>query len=392
MRDFRNRRRLYVLMTTIFVLAAEWCSVRPVRHSLCQVSRRCLSVARSGWMGAERLSSRADVEPAACIGDGRLRVLIGSEDVTALFDGIGTGTVLRYRARSLRLHAGPDGLIVYAVRDREWTELSRLPIRVLTPSGFATSDVTPSVSVNNKGQLAEGHSGLQPRPDRPRIRTSGSAAECKLRMSEASGRSDAIESYAARRAGTGAAIRSSAGPRAKGRPRGLLGPDRAWPSVALARQRQRGCQPTPHQLVRESRCRARIGGQRVSVSLAALNGSSIVGWDNITGLENDKHRVQSGTLNSELVPARPGALHVDATLMNGSLLPQTAFTQGGVVDAERSTGGGVQLSAASPSQRVRIAAGVSRSRFDNPRTIASSSVTRRWWRCGRSVAGRRSSR
>jgi hypothetical protein len=37
-----------------------------------------------------------------------------------------------------------------------------------------------------------------------------------------------------------------------------------------------------------------------------------------------------------------------------------------VVDAERSTGGGVQLSAATPSQRVRVAAGFSRSRFDNP--------------------------
>jgi hypothetical protein len=110
----------------------------------------------------------------------------------------------------------------------------------------------------------------------------------------------------------------------------------------------------------------RFGGQRVSVSLAALNGSSIVGWDNITGLENNRHRVQSGTLNMELVPARPGALHVDATLMNGSLLPQTAFTQGGIVDAERSAGGGVQLLAASPSQRVRVAAGFSRSRFDNP--------------------------
>jgi hypothetical protein len=52
--------------------------------------------------------------------------------------------------------------------------------------------------------------------------------------------------------------------------------------------------------------------------------------------------------------------------MRGSLRPQTSFTQGGVVDAERSTGTGIQLAAATPSQRLRLAAGVSRSRFDNP--------------------------
>jgi hypothetical protein len=110
----------------------------------------------------------------------------------------------------------------------------------------------------------------------------------------------------------------------------------------------------------------RAGGPVVSVALSALNGSSVVGWNNLTGLDRSEHRVQSGTLNLELLPARPGALHIDATLVHGSLLPQTSYTQGGVVDAERSTGSGVQLAAATPSQRFRVAAGFSRSRFENP--------------------------
>jgi hypothetical protein len=65
-------------------------------------------------------------------------------------------------------------------------------------------------------------------------------------------------------------------------------------------------------------------------------------------------------------PKRPGAIHLDVTLLDGSLLPLTAFTQGGVVDAEQSRGGGVQLSTSTASQRLRFAAGISRSRFDNP--------------------------
>ena len=111
---------------------------------------------------------------------------------------------------------------------------------------------------------------------------------------------------------------------------------------------------------------ATVRGGVASLAVGAVNGSSIVGWNNISGLNNGDHRVYSATLGLELRPRRPGALHLDATVLDGSLLPQTSFTQGAVVDAERSTGGGVQLSATTPGERLRAAAGYSRSRFDNP--------------------------
>ncbi len=366
MRAFRNL--LHVLIPTILCLGGR--AVFGQTGADSGVSGQpTLSVTGSfgaGWVRSDSAIVLTLNRPLASA-DGRLRILVGSEDVTALFDGIGTGMVLRYRARSLRLPSGQTEVIVYGVRDREWTELARLPIRLLTPSGFAASDVKPSMSLNNKGQLAEGHSGLQPRPDRATYQDIGFSGGVQSTHERREWSIKTQSSY------VGASRQNEA-------LRFGLRQDRA-PKVDLADysvQIARGpvslslgnvSEGANRQLINSFASRgveARIGGQRVSVSLAALNGSSIVGWDNITGLENDKHRVQSGTLNFELVPARPGALHVDATLMNGSLLPQTAFTQGGVLDAERSTGGGVQLSAASPSQRLRVAAGFSRSRFDNP--------------------------
>jgi len=366
MRAFRNP--LHVLITTILCSVGRVVFGQTGGASVVSDSPP-LSVTGSfgdGWVRSDS-AIVLTLNRALTSGDGRLRVLIGSTDVTALLDGLGSGTVLRYRARLLQLSPGQMEVVVYGVRGREWTELSRLPIRVLTPSGFAASDIKPSVSLTNKGQLAEGHSGLQPPPNPSTYQTLAFSGGVQSTHERGDWSVRTQSSY------VGASRQNEA-------LRFGLRQDRA-PKVDLSDyslQIARGplslslgnvSEGTNRHLINSFASRGietRFGGQRVSVSLAALNGSSIVGWDNITGLENNRHRVQSGTLNMELVPARPGALHVDATLMNGSLLPQTAFTQGGIVDAERSAGGGVQLLAASPSQRVRVAAGFSRSRFDNP--------------------------
>jgi hypothetical protein len=296
--------------------------------------------------------------------DGRLAILIGANDVTALFEG--TGTSLRYRARSLRLPPGQSEVTVYSVRGSEWTQLASLPIRILTPSGFASSIVKPSVSLNNKGQLAEGHSGLQASPDPATYQAVGFSGGLET-THERDNWSFRTQSNYIGVSRQNEALRFG------------IRQDRA-PKIDLSDytiQLARGLtslsfghltEGTNRHLINSFASRgveARVGGQRASVILSAVNGSSTVGWNNITGLENRNHRIQSGTLNVELLPSRAGALHLDATLMNGSLLPQTAFTQGAVVDAEQSTGGGVQFSASTPSQRLRLSAGVSRSRFEN---------------------------
>jgi hypothetical protein len=72
------------------------------------------------------------------------------------------------------------------------------------------------------------------------------------------------------------------------------------------------------------------------------------------------------TIGQEVISTRPGALRLDATYLDGSKLPQASFTQGAIVDAEKSAGGTVQLSTALPNQRFRLSSGYTRSRFENP--------------------------
>ena len=297
--------------------------------------------------------------------EGRLAVLIGSTDVTALFER--TGATLRYHARLLRLPSGENDVAVYLVKDAKWTELARLPIKVLTAAGFSTSVVKPSISLTNKGQVAEGHSGLQPIPSPATYQDVGFSGGLQSTHERDAWRFRTQSNY------IGASRRQDA-------LRFGIQNDRA-PKIDLSDyvlQLERGPASLSLGHVTEGINRhllnsfasrgveAKIGGTRANLTLSAINGSSIVGWSNFSGLDNGDHRIQSGTFNLELLPSRPGAIHVDATLMNGSLLPQTSFTQSAIVDAERSTGAGIQLAASTPSQRLRLAGGFSRSRFDNP--------------------------
>jgi len=104
----------------------------------------------------------------------------------------------------------------------------------------------------------------------------------------------------------------------------------------------------------------------VDLSIAALNGSSIVGFDNPFGLAHSEHRVLGATFGVEALPARPGALRLSATLLDGSVLPMTDYNQGAVQDAEQSRGVGLQISATDPAGRLQVDSGFARSRFDNP--------------------------
>jgi hypothetical protein len=106
--------------------------------------------------------------------------------------------------------------------------------------------------------------------------------------------------------------------------------------------------------------------QRLELSLAALNGSSIVGWSNFSGLDRRKHQHVSGAIGYEFLPERRGGLRLEAAVLQGSLLPISNFNQGNITDAEQSKGFGLRLQASDESQRLRVDAGFVRSRFTNP--------------------------
>lgn len=103
-------------------------------------------------------------------------------------------------------------------------------------------------------------------------------------------------------------------------------------------------------------------GDRVALSFAATNGTNVVGWDNILGLGEPDHRVMSGALGIEALE-RPGALRLDLTWLGASVLPRSGFNQGEITDAEQSNGLGLTLRAATAGNRLRLEAGLARSRY-----------------------------
>jgi hypothetical protein len=106
--------------------------------------------------------------------------------------------------------------------------------------------------------------------------------------------------------------------------------------------------------------------KRLDVAVAAMNGSSIVGWSNFFGLDQRKHQHLSSTIGYEFMPERRGGLRLEASVLQGSLLPISNFNEGNITDAEQSKGFGLRLQASNKSERLRADAGFARSRFNNP--------------------------
>jgi hypothetical protein len=297
--------------------------------------------------------------------DGRLALVVGSMDVSALAEQ--SATSIAYRPRSVRLPRGESQAVLYLVNGGAWTEVARVPLKVLATGGFTAATAKPSAALTMKGQLAEGHSANAPEPERPTYQdfsVSGGLQSAHVRGGWTLRTQSNYLGVSRREEALRWGLRQNEAPRfdlsdyvvqiERGRTTVGLG------HVSTGSNRH---------LMNEFASRGAsvsVRGGVANLAVAALNGSSVVGWNNFAGLDNGNHRIYSATLGMELRPRRPGALHLDATVLDGSLLPQTSFTQGAVVDAERSTGTGVQLSASTPSQRLRAAVGYARSRFDNP--------------------------
>ena len=107
-------------------------------------------------------------------------------------------------------------------------------------------------------------------------------------------------------------------------------------------------------------------GKRNEISFAAMNGTSIVGYDNFIGVTRRKHSVLGFTFAREFFKERPNGLRVEFSVTRGSLLPLSNFNQGEINDAEKSIGFGFKVIGGDSDQRLRYEVGFSRSRFTNP--------------------------
>lgn len=296
--------------------------------------------------------------------EGTVAVMVGTTDITTLFER--RSNQLVYSA-AMPLPSGESEVAIYLVSDDAWKELGRFPLRVLTPRGFTSASVTPSVSTSNSGPLAKGSSGAPPSSELPSfgdvqltagLRTSHVRRGWTFETQEnALGATDPRQALRFGERGQQAPLVDLSDY--------VVSVQRGVAKLALGNASLGNSRHLMNAFGSRG-VTATVGIPALSVSLGALGGSAIVGFNDLLGATRSSHRVAGATLAAEVRPSRPGAIHLDATLVNGSLQPRTGFTQNALTDAERSTGAGLQLLASTSSQRVKVAAGVAMSRFVNP--------------------------
>ena len=298
---------------------------------------------------------------------GRLAVLLGPTDATALFTI--TETWLGYGPTTLLLPSGETQLTVYLVTpDRQWKQIGQFPLRVRTREGFQKAQIKPGLTLSTTGQLALGSNRADPnalRSPYPGVTFNtalrGAMARDKGALELQSNFLGVTHQDKALRFG----LNGERAPKFDLSDY-LLRANRGYFTGSLGHLSF----GANRHLINSFGSRGVSGGLRIGrfadVSLAALNGNSIVGWGNPVGLSEADHRIYSATVGIEALPKRPGAARLDLTLLDGSQLPLTGINENEVNDAEQSRGWGLRFVGKNPSERVRLDAGYATSHFDNP--------------------------
>ncbi len=293
------------------------------------------------------------------------RVFAGTSDVTALVRLAAPG-VLEIRPLATAWAPGQGELTVYD--GESWSEIVRLPLKVLTRGGFESSELTPRLSLQGEGRAGERRSDGRPLTPRGEHGDAALAAGMDWKGT----RGDTTWEAGFNVVGNshrGKALRFSAqGARA---PKVDLADYRVAIGLGGHKLELGHLSAGNNALLAQGFGSRGVGlqsrlGERFDLTLHALRGSGVVGWDDLSGLDEDRHRVHLLSLGVELVASRPGALRAELSLLDASILPEAAFNAGAVPDAEQSRGLGLRLAGALASGRLSGELLLARSRFNNP--------------------------
>ncbi len=298
---------------------------------------------------------------------GSIAVMLDKLDITALFQRT-SASRLRYHGRGPALPSGQHTISVYEVgANGGWTKIGQFPIRLLSPRGFATASFAPTADFASKRQFAEQHSPADNAPERGEFHdaTTQIALRTELVRPTTTVRAEAqIAGVTHRNEALRFATEGSQAPKL----------DLAGYRIDL----QRGFTVlsvghvgtgTMRHLINGFQSRGvalKVGeGRPMSLELAVMNGSSVVGWSNALGLSSDRHRIWNATVGIEACRNAPGTLRFEYGYFQGSTRPLTGFNQGGVVTAEKSRGHALRVTSATVNNRVRLDAGYTVSRFES---------------------------
>ncbi len=309
-------------------------------------------------------------------------IFLGQTDVTALFEL--TGKRLRYSSQALPLPVGETSLVVYLVSVAgEWSEVASFPLRVKDANGsvdaakdqgnngahgFDKLEVRPSASINLKAQSAVLYFPQTERPDR--INSTDLAFQGSLQTNLTRGEFKHQNQFDF----VGTTVQKEA---LRFGERNNEAPQIDLSSYLMQFQVKKVKIVTGHHSYGNNRYFIdgfSSRGLNVSVPLSsrfdlsfnAASGTSVVGWNNFTGLGRRKHNVIASTLGYELFPEHPGRLRFEVGALRGSLLPLNNINEQTLTDAETSNGVGTRVVATDRDNRLRIEFGFGRSRFGNP--------------------------
>lgn len=305
---------------------------------------------------------RADEPIALAVGAGgsRLAVFIGVTDVTDLFRRTADGLV--YRPELVPLPPGESEIAVYAVEDG-WREVGRLPLRVERKGGIRKVGAAPRLDLESSALLDD---------DAGREETGFGSVSGQFDLGidvERTGTSLGARVNVVGVTEVEQALRFAVD--------GERAPKADLSSYRLAFTRGAGSLEIGHLVFGDSRhlisgfasrgikLQTPIGGG-LDVGLAAVNGTSIVGWDNLLGVSRSDHRVFAGSLGIDLLPAPSRELRLEATALDASVLPLAGFNQGVISDAETSDGWSLRLVGQTADGRLRVDGSFSESTFTNP--------------------------
>jgi hypothetical protein len=295
----------------------------------------------------------------------RLGLLIGTVDVSGLVDV--RGQRVRYRASALRLPSGESEIIAYLVSaSGNWQEIGRIPLKVRTRAGLDQGRV--AMDLSSTGQLTQRAANGAASPRR------GANQDLTLRLG--------AEGQMSRRGWTITSQANALGVTDQAQRLRWSELQAGAPAIDLSDYRIRITDGRSHVTVGsvtagnhrhllnnfQSRgiATALAPASFATFEAAALNGTNVVGWSNALGVMQPDHQVWSAALSMELVPSRPGAIHVRVSGLDGAVLPRTSINEAAVTDAEKTRGVGVEVTMSDPQQRIRFTGGFARSRYLNP--------------------------
>jgi hypothetical protein len=332
-----------------------------------------------------------ELSRAATLQDGKIAICIGPLDLSAQTIKV-SDTKHRAELKGLKLPVGKHDVVVHLIRGNEWLDVARIPIEV-SETGSASTD-TAADKAERKSD-ASSDSTTASEGEKPSVAkfTLGTKGTLYERVTGAT------------KAGTRGRFQDVSGTSAVSWEGGVLGlPSKVNANFNAVSFRQeaprfavdgigadkfdlndyklefgneRAQLSIGHVtygnhllLLNQLATRGVMGTFSVTpwldVSATAMRATSIVGFDDLLGLQTEDHRILGLTAGIEWFAEQKGLLRTELLFMNGRALPQVRAAGGQVPDAESNRAVGLRLLSNDKDGRWKVDGLWARSRFGNP--------------------------